>query len=262
MIVAALACAIVLSSEDLREVGAELRNPVPPMVNAPTHLDFDGNIGSSAQGTRWTLEAKPVLPMAISSQWLIAARSIIKIEAQRAVTAPNEGQTGLADLTEGLYLSPRRPFGGWFQLALGATTSLPTATARAFGDQRVSAGPSVLLRIKPGHFTVSLLTGWVGSLGNDGGSVGPVSQLSLEGEASYTTATAWNVSLSTTTTFNTINSQWVAPFTAALAKVLPLSRGQVAVGGGVRVYLDPLQSSPQFGARLEVTWLLPEQPTP
>jgi hypothetical protein len=103
-----------------------------------------------------------------------------------------------------------------------------------------------------------LLTGWIGSLGNASGGLANVSQLSLEGDASYTTASAWHFSLNTTTTFNALNREWVAPFNAVVDKVLPIANGHIAVGGGVRVYLDPPHSAPQYGARLEVTWTLPE----
>jgi hypothetical protein len=156
-------------------------------------------------------------------------------------------------------VAPRPLFFGWFLLALGATTTLPTATSPAFGTRRVSAGPSVALRVKAGGFTSTLLTGWVGSIGDAGGPLEQVSQLSFEGGASYTTPSAWNVELSTTTTFDALKHEWVAPFTLALSKVLPLGRGHVSVGAGVRVYLDPGQSSPQYGARLAATWVIPEE---
>jgi hypothetical protein len=258
MILMVMVGALTQSAMSPREAGEELDNPVPPVITIPVHLDYDGNIGSTAQGTRYKLEMKPVLPMAISEDWAIAARTIAKLEAQTNVTAPNEGQTGFADLSEGLYVAPRRYFAGWFMFAIGATTTLPTATQSEFGTRRVSAGPSVLLRIKPGHFVLGLLTGWVGSLGNSGGSLENVSQVSLEGGASYTTASAWRLALSTTTTFDTLKKEWVAPFDAGVTKVLPVANGHVAVGGGVRVYLDPTHSSPQYGARLEATWTLPE----
>jgi hypothetical protein len=258
MVTLVLTCRIALSAMDPREAGEELNNPVPVTINVPLQLDFDGNIGSAASGTRWTLQTKPVVPLALSEDWELAARTIAKLQAQTAVTAPDQGQAGFADLTQGLYFAPRHLFLGWLMLAMGATTSLPTATNTAFGNRRVSAGPSFLVRLKPHHFSVALLTGWIGSIGDTGGPLEQVSQLSFEGSISYTTTSAWNLDLNTTTTDDLLKHQWVAPFNLVLSKVLPFGDGHVSVGAGVRLYLDPNTSSPQYGARLAATWVIPE----
>jgi hypothetical protein len=254
MVVLTLVCAAAVGGWDVRTAGEEVDNPVPAIITVPLHVDFDGNIGSSRNGIRWTIETKPVLPLRLGDTWELAARTIAKLQAQDDVTAENEGQTGLADLSQGLYFGPQKPFDDWFMLAIGATVSLPTATARAFGDQRVSAGPSVLVRLKVTHFTIWLLTGWVGSLGGSG-PIAQVSQLSLEGGIGYTTATAWHFGVSTTTTYDGISHAWVAPFTGVLGKVFPLpDGGHITIDGGPRVYLDPNSSTPQYGARFEVVW--------
>jgi hypothetical protein len=258
MVTLVLTCRIALSTMDPREAGQELNNPVPVTINVPLFLDFDGNIGSAAGGTRWTLQTKPVVPLALSDDWELAARTIAKLEAQTAVTAPDQGQTGFADLSQGLYFAPRGLFFGWLMFAMGATVSLPTATSTAYGNRRVSAGPSVLLRLKPHHFSLALLTGWIGSIGDAGGPLEQVSQVSFEGSISYTTVAAWNLELNTTTTYDVLKHDWVAPFNLVLSKVLPFGDGNVSVGAGVRVYLFPDKSSPQYGARLAATWVIPE----
>ncbi len=65
------------------KLALKLTNPVASLISIPIQNWFDFNLGPKKDGFRYTMEAQPVYPMQISSNWNLISRTTIPVIYQQ-----------------------------------------------------------------------------------------------------------------------------------------------------------------------------------
>lgn len=122
------------------ELAQELENPLADVTYLVLQNAWDFGIGPAA-AKQYTLSAQPVIPLSLGREWSLITRTTVPAFYARSQAAGGETIAGLGDITQSLYLSPRRP---WKSLlfGLGPIIRYPTATKQAFGGGKWAMGPS------------------------------------------------------------------------------------------------------------------------
>lgn len=77
------------------------------------------------------LNIQPVIPFSISEDWNLITRTIVPLVDQQDIPAGSD-QSGLGDIVQSFFFSPKAPVGGWI-LAAGPVGLYPTATDETLG---------------------------------------------------------------------------------------------------------------------------------
>ena len=88
------------------ELAKKLANPVSSLISVPFQNNFDFNVGPF-DGFRYSLNMQPVVPISIGEKWNMISRTIIPVISQSDVTAPNSSETGLGDISQSIFFSPK-----------------------------------------------------------------------------------------------------------------------------------------------------------
>ena len=93
------------------ELAKKLSNPVASLISVPFQTNTDIGIGDF-NGSRFTLNVQPVIPITLSPRINLIARVIVPIVAQYDITAEGTSQSGLGDMVASAFLSPSQSRNG------------------------------------------------------------------------------------------------------------------------------------------------------
>ena len=230
------------------ELAKKLSNPVSALISVPFQLNFDD--GYADGGSRWTLNIQPVVPFGLGPKWNLISRTIVPILSQ---SDGGDRTTGLGDITQSLFFSPKATSGGWTWGA-GPVIHVPTG-ADAFTADQWGLGPTAVAVKQAGPWSYGALVNhkWGVSGSGPAESVTFLQPFLAKGLGKGVTATA---NLESTYDWNA--SQWTIPLNLQVSKVTKLGSQRASVFGGGRVYLDAPDGGPDWGLRLGVTLIYPK----
>ena len=251
---ASLAFAGGACAQDADELAKKLTNPVAALISVPLQLNYD--TGYANDGKRWTLNVQPVVPVDISRDWNLISRTIVPVVSQDHVVN-NDSQSGLGDVVQSVFFSPKAPTAtGWIWGA-GPVFLLPTASKDVLGAEKWGLGPTaVALKQTADGWTYGALVNHIWSVAgkDDRADVGATF---LQPFLARALGQGRTLTVNSESTYDWKREQWTAPVNFMYSKVTKFGDQLVSLQGGARVYLDAPQGGPDWGLRFVVTLLYP-----
>jgi len=240
---------------DSADLAQKLTNPVASLISVPFQSNFDFGLGPDGDGFRYTLNFQPVIPVSLNSKWNLISRTIVPIIHQSDVI-PDTSQTGLGDIVQSFFFSPNKaePL-VW---GAGPVLLIPTATDGLLGTEKFGIGPTVVALKLSGQWTYGGLFNHIWSVAGDEDRA-DVSSTLVQPFVSYTTKTAWTLTLNTESTYDWKGEQWSVPIHVSAAKLVRFGKQPVSIGGSLRCWATTPSGGPQgCGLRFIFTPLFPK----
>jgi opacity protein-like surface antigen len=153
-------------SED-EDLAKKSQNPIADLVSVPFQSNTNFNAGPFNR-TQEVLNIQPVVPLHISAEWNLIARTIVPVISQ-----PNpildSNTNGIGDITEELFFSPVHS--GALIWGAGPVFTVPSATDPILGTGRVLLGPTAVFLTTPGHWVIGVLLNNQWSVGGNAAAV-------------------------------------------------------------------------------------------
>lgn len=241
------------AEDSAADLAQKLQNPVAALISVPFQSNWDFGIGPE-DATRYLLNVQPVIPFSLGD-WNLITRTILPI---LHVEEPVEGvgdETGLGDVVQSFFLSPRDPVQGWI-VGAGPVLLYPTATEDVLGSEKWGAGPTAVVLQQRAGWSYGVLANHLWSFaGTDRRD--DVSATFLQPFLSYTTKTHTTFGLNTESTYDWEAEQWSVPLNATVTQVLKLGPQPFSLQIGGRHWAERPDGGPDWGLRFAVTLLFP-----
>ena len=236
------------------ELAKKLQNPVANLISVPIQNNWDFGIGP-ANAMRFTANIQPVIPLTLTEDWNLITRTILPVIYAESPVAGGRDASGLGDVVQSFFLSPKEPVGGWI-LGGGPAMLWPTATDSLLGSGKWGAGPTVVALRQEHGWTYGALVNQIWSY--EGWGAQNVNATFLQPFVAYTTKTYTTFGLNTESTYDWQNNQWTVPFNLSVAQLLKIGKQPVQFQIGGRYYAEKPAGGPDWGLRFTVTFLFPK----
>jgi hypothetical protein len=245
----------VMGAESDDELAKAALNPIAALISVPLQNNWDFGIGP-ADARRYTLNVQPVIPFTLNSELNLITRTIIPYIHAESPVMNGDDKSGLGDIVQSFFFSPKKPVGGWI-VGAGPVFLYPSASDDALGSKKWGAGPTAVLLKQDSGFTYGLLFNHLWSFAGDDERAN-VSATFLQPFFSYTTKKFTTFGLNTESTYDWQNSQWTVPINATVTQMLKIGGQPLTLQLGYRYYAEKPQDGPDWGLRFTVTFLFPK----
>ena len=248
---------LVVHADSAADLAQELTNPIANLITVPIQINLDRNIGLDDNGEKFFINVQPVIPVDINDDWLLITRTIVPVIYQKDVFPGEGSQSGLGDINEQLFFSPKKPTASGLIWGAGAAILLPTATDSRLGSKKWGIGPSFIAIAMPGRWTFGALGNHVWSFTGDDDRA-DISNTFMQPFFAYTWPSAWTVSVQTESTYNWELEQWSIPVNAAAAKLVKIGKLPVSLQAGLGYWVESPDAGPEgWRFRLQANIVLP-----
>jgi hypothetical protein len=244
------------SGDDAAELAKKLSNPVAALISVPFQNNFEFGGGPNNDGFRYTLNFQPVIPVSLNTDWNLISRTILPVISQHDMVG-DSSQSGLGDITQSLFFSPKEPTtGGWIWGA-GPAFLIPSATDDALGLGKFGLGPTAVLLKQENGWTYGALANHIWSVAGEGGR-DDVNATFLQPFLAYTTSKQTTFTLNTESTYDWEHSQWTIPINVMAAQLVKLGKTPVQFQLGAKYYAEGPSGAPEWGIRFAIFLLFPK----
>jgi hypothetical protein len=220
-------------SED-EDLAKKSQNPIADLISVPFQSNTNFNAGPFNR-TQEVLNIQPVVPLHISADWNLIARTIVPVISQ-----PNpildSNTNGIGDITEELFFSPVHS--GALIWGAGPVFTIPSATDPILGTGRVLLGPTAVFLTTPGHWVIGVLLNNQWSVG--GNPLLPsVNTFLAQPFINYNMAHGWYLTSSPLITANWLaapGQQWVVPVGGGFGRIFKI--GDQPVSANIAAYYN------------------------
>jgi hypothetical protein len=244
-------------AEDGADLAKKLSNPVADLISVPFQYNYNDGYGADGQGHQSYINIQPVIPISISPNWNLISRTIIPLVAQDGLAPGAGSQSGVGNITQSFFLSPKAPTKDGLIWGMGPVIQIPTASDDIAPAQWGAGLTGVALK-QEGPWTVGGLANHVWSI-SDNDKYGSQSASFVQPFVSYTTPKATSFTLNTESTYNWETEQWSVPINFVVSQVIKVGKQPIQLGLGARYWAASPDGGPDgWGARLQVTFLFPK----
>jgi hypothetical protein len=243
-------------ADEAAELAKKLSNPVAALISVPFQSNFEFGGGPDGDGFRYLLNVQPVVPFALNDDWNLISRTILPVISQDDMIGTSS-QTGLGDIVQSAFFSPKEPTSGGWIWGAGPVLLLPTATDDLLGTEKFGLGPTAVLLKQENGWTYGALVNHLWSVVGDDGR-DDVSSTFLQPFLSYTTKRQTTFVLNTESTYDWEHEQWTIPLNLMVAQLVKVGKVPVQFQLGGKWYAEAPTGAPEWGVRFAVTLLFPK----
>jgi hypothetical protein len=192
----------------------------------------------------------------LNENWNLISRTILPFIYQESRFAGDGSHSGLGDIVQSLFLSPKTSLGGWI-LGGGPALLFPTATDSALGAGKWGAGPTAVVLRQDNGFTYGVLANHIWSYAGWGNR--EVSASFIQPFLAYSTKTFTTFGVNTESTYDWQARQWSVPLNFSITQLLKVRNQPISLQLGYRYYPEGPRGGPDWGLRFAVTLLFPKK---
>jgi hypothetical protein len=244
------------AADDAAELAKKLANPIAALISVPFQNNFDFGGGPNDDGFRYTLNFQPVVPVTLSEDWNLISRTIVPFihQSDRIGTS---SQTGLGDIVQSAFFSPKAPTSSGWIWGAGPVFLLPTATDDLLGSEKFGIGPTAVVLKQERGWTYGALVNHIWSVAGEDNRA-DVNATFLQPFLAFTTKRQTTFTLNMESTYDWENEQWTVPINAMVAQLVKIGKMPVQFQAGVRCYAEKPSGGPDWGLRFAVVLLFPK----
>ena len=239
-----------VTADDVDDISKQLSNPVSSLKNLPLRYDYDKDIGPN-YGSRHTLRVQPIISFKINDKWSGISRTVIPLITQHDVL-PDSTQTGIGDIQESLFFATTTE--SKVTVGFGPIFGIPTYDSD-FSSKRWGVGPTALVLIDPGKWTIGALGNHMWSFAGPGveGDKGYFSKTVIQPFVTYQLGKGWSIGANSESFYDWKEDELTVPLTVQLSKVAKIGDMPVSFAIAPNYYIVRPDSGPRWGARAVVT---------
>jgi hypothetical protein len=235
----------------------QLANPIASLISVPFQLNYDRNIGPDDDGSRWTTNFQPVIPIELNENWNLISRTIVPLVYQNDVV-PASSQSGVGDIVQSVFFSPVEPTDSGWIWGAGPVVLAATGSDARLTTEQWAAGPTGVMLKQQGPWTYGALANHLWSVSSRDSSRPDVNATFLQPFLAYTTDKAVTLTVQTEATYDWTGEDWTVPLGFIGTKVMRLGGQTVSIGGGLRYYASSPNNGPDdWGVRFVFTLIYP-----
>jgi len=255
ILMAALNVDPLCAMESNEELAKKTLNPVADLISLPLQYNQDYGIGT-ADAMKTYLNVQPVIPVGLNKDLNLIIRTIIPIIDMESAGPGLKDTSGMGDITQSFFLSPKQPLDGWI-VGVGPVFLYPTASHAELGNEKWGIGPTFVVLRQEHGFTYGILANQIWSFAGNSGRQN-VSASFLQPFLAYTTKTYTSFTVNTESTYDWENSQWTVPVNFMVSQILKIGSQPISLQLGYRYYTEAPTDGPDWGIRFTFTFLFPK----